>query len=166
MSAKMSADELRVWEQLQTVTETLRREVGRGLQSDAGLSDGEFTVLAHLVRLSGSARPSECARSMGWDSSRLAHQLGRLEKKGLIARAAEGGGDGRASTVALTESGRAAHRRAVGPHLRAAGRWFADALTATQLAALADALGALEDNAARLAAADESAAYDEKRSGK
>ena len=89
---------------------------------------------------------------MGWDSSRLAHQLGRMEKRGLLERGPEIDGDGRASTISLTDDGRRAHRRAVGPHLRAAKQWFADALTDAQLAALGDALTALETNAARVAA--------------
>ncbi|MFG6490772.1 MarR family winged helix-turn-helix transcriptional regulator [Microbacterium sp. P03] len=143
----MSPEALRVWQRLQTVTEVLRREVGRGLQADAGLSDSEFAVLAHLVELGGSARPSECARAMGWESSRLAHQLGRLERNGLILRVAEAGADGRASTVTMTDAGLAAHRQAVGPHLRAARLWFADALDEAQLAALDDVLAALEDHA-------------------
>ncbi|OBB99933.1 MULTISPECIES: MarR family winged helix-turn-helix transcriptional regulator [Gordonia] len=152
MSANhLSARQLDVWQRLQTVTETLRREVGRGLK-DAGLSEQEFTVLAHLVEAGGSARPSDCAREMGWDSSRLAHQLGRMEKRGLLERGPEIDGDGRASTISLTDDGRRAHRRAVGPHLRAAKQWFGDALTDAQLAALGDALTALETNAARVAA--------------
>lgn len=151
----MSARELLVWQRLQTVTETLRREVGRGLQDDAALTDTEFSVLAHLAELGGSARPSACARAMGWDSSRLAHQLGRLEKRGLVSRSADVAGDARASVVSLTEAGRTAHRRAVGPHLRAARKWFADALDEAQLTALDDVLGALEQHAARIARADD-----------
>lgn len=151
MSGKyLSREELDLWQRLQTVTELLRREVGRGLQEDAGLSEQEFTVLAHLAEAGGGARPSECAQSIGWDSSRLAHQLGRMERRGLVARTPETGGDGRASRAALTEAGRAAHRRAVGPHLRAAKRWFADALTAAQLVALGEVLSALEENAAKV----------------
>ena len=159
----MSSRELVVWQRLQTVTETLRREVGRGLQGDAALTPAEFTVLAHLVEAGGSARHSASARSMGWDSSRLAHQLGRLEKKGLVLRSTDVQGDGRGSTVFITETGRAAHRRAVGPHLRAARRWFADGLDEARLTALDDALSALEQHIALLA---ETAAEDEGRSAK
>lgn len=152
MSARLSGAELDVWQRLQTVTEMLRREVGRGLKSDADLSEAEFTVLAHLAEAGGWARPSECARSIGWDSSRLAHQLGRLERRGLVERSTGADSDGRAQRVTLTAEGRRAHRRAVGPHLRAAKQWFADALDAGQLEALAGALAAIEENAARLQA--------------
>lgn len=144
----MPEDSLHAWQRLQTVSETLRREVGRTLKADADLSDAEFTVLAHLAHLGGTSRPTECAESIGWDSSRLAHQLGRLERRGLIDRAPDAGGDRRSSMISLTAEGRRRHRRAVGPHLRAAKRWFADALTEQQLRAFDEALIALERHAA------------------
>ena len=87
-------------------------------------------------------RPAECARMIGWDSSRLAHQLRRLEKRGFVQRA-RGTGDGRASIITLTDEGREAYRAALGPHLRNTKMWFADALTKEQIAALTDALSAL-----------------------
>lgn len=139
----LSEHQLLVWQRLHTVTETLRREVGRGLRS-AGLSESEFTVLAHLVTAGTPVRPTDCSASIGWDSSRLAHQLGRLERRGLIVRTHEPERDGRVTAVGLTTEGRAAHRRAVGPHLRAAKRWFADGLDSAGLQALDDALSRLE----------------------
>ncbi|AAT88824.1 MarR family transcriptional regulator [Leifsonia xyli subsp. xyli] len=155
MSGNLSVEQLRVWEQLQDATEILRREVGRGLWSDAQLSDAEFTVLAHLAQ-SGGGRPTECARSIGWDSSRLAHQLRRLEKRGLV-QSVPGDADRRSTRIALTEEGRSMHRCALGPHLRAAKKWFADALTNQQMVALGDALDALLAHAATLTEADASA---------
>jgi DNA-binding MarR family transcriptional regulator len=135
--------ELDTWQRLQQVTERLQREVGRGLQNDADLSKAEFATLAGLAAAGGEDRPAAVARRIGSDSSRLAHQLERLETRGLVTRRPTTG-SGRASIVALTDAGRDAHRRAVGPHLRAAKRWFADGLDDNQLTALADALVALE----------------------
>lgn len=154
MSAKLSATELRTWERLQVVTESLRREVGRGLQRDAGLSPTEFTVLAHLAAAGGQARPAHCARSIGWDSSRLAHQLARLERRGLVDRVSVDGRGASPCLIKITDAGRAAHRAAVGPHLRAAKAWFADALTGQQMLALSDALDALQAHIDTLAATE------------
>ena len=151
MSSRMSPEALDAWQRLHTVTEALQRQLARGLRDDAGLSGAEFTVLAHLVAAGGSARPADCARSISWEPSRLTHQLGRLEARGYLERAA-GSGGGRRTEVTLTAAGRAAHRAAVGPHLRAAKHWFADALDETQLHALDDALRAVEQ---RLATADQ-----------
>lgn len=139
----MGDQQLRTWQKLHVAVERLRREVSREWRADGCLSEAEFAVLAHLADAGGDGlRPGECARVMGWDSSRLAHQLRRLEERGLVRRA-PGEGDGRASVVHATEEGRRAHRAAVGPHLRAAKAWFADALSDPQAAALEDALDAL-----------------------
>lgn len=140
MAERLNRQQLDAWQRLQVVTERLRRVVGRDLREDADLSEAEFTVLAHIVEAGGAARPGECARSIGWDSSRVAHQLRRLEARGLVIRNAGTPEDGRGVVIALTESGRAAHRAAVGPHLRAAANWFADALTSEQMGHLDDAL--------------------------
>src|SRR6478609_8518040 len=130
VSARMSPQQLHTWETLQLVMDALRREVGRDLWNDAKLSDAEFTVLAHL-HSSGEegVRPAQCARAIGWDSSRLAHQLRRLEKRGLVATRPAGGEDGRATLSSLTPAGHDQYRRAIGPHLDSARRWFADGLT-------------------------------------
>ncbi|HJB64149.1 MAG TPA: MarR family winged helix-turn-helix transcriptional regulator [Candidatus Microbacterium pullistercoris] len=143
MSATLSGRRLRTWEKLQTVTEQLRRETSRVLTTESGLSATEFTVLAHLATMPDGVRSASCARAMGWDTSRLSHQLRRLEQRGLVTR---GGADGdrRASVVALTDEGRRAHRRAVGPHLEAAQSWFGQALTDAQMDGLHDALAAIE----------------------
>ncbi|HEY0238669.1 MAG TPA: MarR family winged helix-turn-helix transcriptional regulator [Friedmanniella sp.] len=153
MSARLTSLELDTWQRLQQVTERLQREVGRGLRADADLSGAEFATLAGLAAAGGEDRPAACARRIGWDSSRLAHQLERLENRGLVRRSPTAG-RGRASIVALTEAGRDAHRHAVGPHLRAAKRWFADALDHAQVEALADALQSLEHHTDALTETD------------
>jgi len=143
MSDKMSSIELATWESLHTVTERLNREVGRDLWADAELSDTEFTVLAHLRLSPEGVRPGACAQAIGWDSSRLSHQLRRLEKRGLVQRTADTV-DRRAAVLVMTKDGQEVFRRAIGPHLRSAQKWFAAALTPAQLAGLAEGLNALQ----------------------
>lgn len=145
MSAKMTDEQLLAWHLFHVTNERLRREVGRELWVDAQLSEAEFTVLANIAvaeKQDSAIRPAECARAIGWDSSRLAHQLRRLEGREFIQRT-PGEDDGRSSVIALTEKGRRAYRSALGPHLRSAKRWFADALNDEQIAALNGALSAL-----------------------
>jgi DNA-binding MarR family transcriptional regulator len=143
MSDKMTPLGLATWETLQTVTEKLKREVGRDLWADAELSDTEFTVLAHLRLSPEGIRPGACAQAIGWDSSRLSHQLRRLEKRGLVHRQADPQ-DGRAAVLVMTDTGQEVYRRAIGPHLRSAQKWFAAALTRAQLEGLAEGLDALQ----------------------
>lgn len=155
VSERLSGQRLLAWQKLQTVTAQLRRETARVLSDEAGLSEAEFTVLAHLAPTPHGVRSVTCARAMGWDTSRLSHQLRRLEQRGYVARRAgadtgatggspSAGGDGRASVVALTTEGRRAYRRAVGPHLEAADQWFGQALSDSQIDELYDALTAIQ----------------------
>ncbi|WP_417563101.1 MarR family winged helix-turn-helix transcriptional regulator [Microbacterium sp.] len=154
MSDKLSGQRLQAWQKLQAVTEQLRRETGRMLSDEAGLSEAEFTVLAHLAATPHGVRSVTCAREMGWDTSRLSHQLRRLEQRGYIARhTGSDPGDGRASVVALTTEGRRAYKHAVEPHLQAAAHWFGEALTDAQVDALYDALTAIEIHVERRIAA-------------
>lgn len=148
----MPASHLDTWQKLQVVLEVLRREVGRDLWAESQLSDSEFTILAQLSSASGDGvRPTDCARAIGWDSSRLAHQTRRLEKRGLVAKTAASD-DGRAIRLAVTDTGRAAYRASLGPHLRSAKKWFADGLTEEQVAGLEVALDALTTHIENLTA--------------
>ncbi|SDQ30950.1 DNA-binding transcriptional regulator, MarR family [Curtobacterium sp. UNCCL20] len=149
MQRRLTEQELATWQRLQVVTERLRRRVGADLRADADLSESEFTVLAHLVDMGGSAGPTACAAAIGWDSSRLAHQLRRLERRALVERH-RGVHDARSSSIVITATGRSAHRAAVGAHLRAAATWFGDALDQPQLAGLDHALQALTEHMRRL----------------
>lgn len=148
----IGGERLRAWENLISTMEVLRREVGRDLRESAGLSDAEFSVVANLVRAGGAGvKPSDCARGMGWEPSRLSHQLRRLEKRGLVARGVGDPADARTALVRLTPQGRRAYAKAVGPHLRAAQRWFGDALSDAHVAHLNDVLDALANHSSELA---------------
>ena len=149
VSERLSGRRLQAWEKLQTLTEQLRRETGRVLSTKAGLSAAEFTVLAHLATTPRGVRSVPCARAIGWDTSRLSHQLRRLEQRGYVARSGDDGDDGRATVVALTDDGRRVYRRAIRPHLEAAEHWFGAALTDAQADCLYEALAAIETHIER-----------------
>jgi len=151
MSAKVSSAELHAWETLQVVMEILKREVNRDLWSDAQLSEAEFTVLANLRLATDGVRPRGCAEAIGWDSSRLAHQVGRLERRGLVSRRSDER-DGRGVVLVLTDEGREAYRRAIGPHLRSVQKWFAAALTSTHVEGMTASLDALRGHIRHLTA--------------
>ena len=84
--------------------EDVLERVGRDIARATGLSGPEFGVLSRLAAFGkGEMRQQELATVMGWEKSRLSHQLSRMQKGKLIERRA---GDGRAILVALTRIGR------------------------------------------------------------
>ena len=144
MTARLTARQIRVWQRFVLAGEATRREVGRELWDNAQLSEADFTVLAELSAApDNTMRSTQCARAVGWDTGRLSHQLRRMQERGLIRRGRGTAGDGRAAVVTLTDAGRTAYRKALGPHLRSAQRWFLDALAPDQLDALDDILTAV-----------------------
>jgi DNA-binding MarR family transcriptional regulator len=78
--------------------------VGRDIAAATGLSGSEFGVLSRLAAYGkGQMRQQELATAMGWEKSRLSHQLSRMQQRKLIERRA---GDGRTTLVSLTKAGR------------------------------------------------------------
>lgn len=139
----LTADELRVWRDFIETADALRAELASRLQSESGLSMGDYAVLLALSEAPDRRRrSSDLAASIGWERSRLSHHLGRMERRGLIRRD-HCATDSRGAEVVLTDQGAAAFRRASLPHLRAVRELFVDALTPAQLDAAGEIARAL-----------------------
>ncbi|MFF7338169.1 MarR family winged helix-turn-helix transcriptional regulator [Streptomyces sp. NPDC008163] len=122
-----------LWSAFKRAHEVVRARVIADTADAAGLSEPDLTILVSLSKADGSLRQSELAASLGWDRTRISHQLTRMSTRDLIARERSGG----ATVVALTETG---HRTvaAVHPGLEAAvRRHFTDKLTAQETETLA-----------------------------
>ncbi|CAN7323389.1 MarR family winged helix-turn-helix transcriptional regulator [Mycolicibacterium frederiksbergense] len=115
-------------------------EMNRQLQADSDLSLSDYDV---LVALSGnrdqSMRASDLAAHIGWERSRLSHQLRRMEERGLTERRPSTQ-DGRTSNVVLTERGRAAITDAAPAHVDLVRSLFFDPLPDNLLAPFTAAL--------------------------
>jgi DNA-binding MarR family transcriptional regulator len=105
MTAKsLSPRELRIWHAFLSMGEDVLERVGRDIGRATGLSGPEFGVLSRLAAFGkGEMRQQDLATVMGWEKSRLSHQLSRMQKRKLIERRA---GDGRATLIVLTRTGR------------------------------------------------------------
>jgi DNA-binding MarR family transcriptional regulator len=136
-------DELRIWREYIETADALRSALGARLQSDSGLSSGDYTVLLALSEADGrQLRSSALAAQIGWERSRLSHHLGRMERRGLIARE-DCPTDNRGAEIVLTAAGATVFEDSNGPHLRAIREVFVDALTPEQLAAAGEVASAL-----------------------
>ncbi|MDF2507995.1 MAG: MarR family transcriptional regulator [Microbacterium sp.] len=139
-------EQLRIWRGFIETGELLRSRLAAQLQSESGLSSGDYQVLLALSEAEGrTVRSSELAALIDWERSRLSHHLGRMEKRGLIRRVPCADGV-HGVDVLLTESGAEAWRAANVPHLRAIRNLFVDALSPKQLAQVDDITAALRRN--------------------
>jgi DNA-binding MarR family transcriptional regulator len=138
-----TAEQLRVWRGFIETTARLQSVLSSRLQNDSGLSSGDYAVLLALSEADDRRlRSSELADEVGWERSRLSHHLGRMERRGLIDRE-PCETDNRGAWIIRTPAGADAFRRSSVDHLHAVRELFVDALTADQLAAVADVTAAL-----------------------
>ncbi|GAA0585518.1 MarR family winged helix-turn-helix transcriptional regulator [Actinomadura livida] len=110
-------------------------EVARDLERASGLSLPDHEVLAAVVEMAGGEhciRVGRLTARMGWAHARLSRQLGRMERRGLIARE-PCELDGRGDDVLLTDAGRDAYERAAPAHAASVERHLTGLLTPEQL---------------------------------
>ena len=100
----LSPQELRVWHAFRLMHEDVLGRVGRDIAQATGLSGPEFGILSRLAACgNGEVRQQVLAGMMGWDKSRLSHQLTRMQERSLIERRRV---DGKTVLIALTKLGR------------------------------------------------------------
>ncbi|MCT9933113.1 MarR family transcriptional regulator [Planotetraspora sp. A-T 1434] len=130
--------EARIWQAYRDVRRELQSALERQLVRDAGLSGADYALLVPLSEApKGALRARDLGLSVGWDRSRLSHQVGRMEKRGLVARE-ECAEDARGSIVRLTAAGRSAIEAAAPEHVETVRRYFFDPLTDEELDQLGD----------------------------
>jgi len=130
--------EERAWRAYHRMVRDLDSRIRRELVRDTGLSDADYEILRALAEAPDRALRALVLRSeVRWEKSRLSHQIGRMERRGLVARehCAE---DSRAAVVRLTDAGHEAIVAACCEHAKAVRAHLLDRLTAEQLDALAD----------------------------
>ena len=143
-SELLSPQELRVWHAFRLMGEDVLARIGRDLTEAAGISGPEFGVLSRLAGLGkGDMRQQALAECLGWDKSRLSHQLTRMEGRGLIERHVL---DKRLVLVQLTRLGRKTLDSAMPIHAESVRRNLLSRLTAEQLAMIVRVSNILGDD--------------------
>ncbi|GIJ11962.1 MarR family winged helix-turn-helix transcriptional regulator [Micromonospora andamanensis] len=158
---KLAAADQQAWAAYREMRLLLDARVARDLEAAVELSMPDVDVLAAVDALSDrgatpeldtwlvplvpdrapSARTAHCVRvaaladRMRWSRSRLSRQLGRMERRDLIARV-PCELDGRGDDVELTAAGRQALKRAEAQLEATVWRHFASVLSAEQRTAL------------------------------
>jgi DNA-binding MarR family transcriptional regulator len=150
----LDARQAAVWRAYLDLHQHLLGALEDGLQADAGLSGADYTVLVALSEAPDKLlRAREICTQVGWDRSRLSHQLSRMEKRGLVGRE-ECTEDGRGLMVRLTDAGRVAIEGAAPGHVELTRRYFFDLLSKQELDTLAHVFDRLVSNLAAQSTSD------------
>src|ERR1700744_2341451 len=147
----------RAWRAFQHAHHQLGAHLNRGLQ-ESGLAGADYQILAVLSEHDGDRMPArELCNALGWEKSRVSHQVRRMQNDGLICREPNPD-DARSTMVCLLPAGRAPIEKAAPRHGEDVRRNFIDLLTPAEL----EMLAALNERVLHhLARDDDSAAEDE-----
>ena len=153
----LNAREDRAWRAFIHAHQRIEVHLNRRLQ-ESGLSGADYEVLAVLSALDGDRMPAHAlCIALGWEKSRLSHQVRRMQKDGLISREPNPA-DARSTMVCLLPVGRTAIEKAAPGHVADVRRVFLDLLTPAEL----DQLTVLHERILHyLATAADSSAADE-----
>src|SRR3954452_7118227 len=136
------------------MTMRLNARLAADVGASSDLSYADYVVLMVLSdQPEGRMRVFELARGLGWEKSRVSHQIARMVDRGLV-RKEKCGADRRGAYVVIVPRGRKAIEAAAPRHVETVRRLFIDRLTPDQLDALAEAA----ETVLEVLAADEAAA--------
>jgi DNA-binding MarR family transcriptional regulator len=114
MSQAMGLDpaDWAMWREVTAMRAGVDRALEQRLQRDAGISGADFDVLRSLADAEGHRlRAGALAEALGWEKSRISHQVRRMAERGLVDRA-DCPTDLRGTWVVLSETGADAFARA------------------------------------------------------
>lgn len=134
----LSDEQQRIWRNYLALTGALHTAMHRQLQQDCELSLSDYDVLVALSE-QGPQRINELGELIGWEQSRVSHQLRRMRGRGLVGREGDNN-DRRGATVEITAAGIAALEAAAPGHVELVRSVMFDGLSAAQLAAFGAAI--------------------------
>lgn len=144
-----SEDERRVWITAILIQMRLRHAMAQQMYADNGISLSDYGIFVALNDSPQAVmRMSDLALRIGWELSRLSHQLRRMEARGLVIRF-RNTTDRRVTEVRLTEEGKARIAEAIAGHTALARRLYLDAVPEGLLEPLRDALESIYANLTR-----------------
>jgi len=144
--------EAQAWRSLQFMQLRLAGRLAADVAAASELSYAEYLVLVALSdRITGRARLFELAEALGWEKSRVSHQVTRMSGRGLVKKE-PCGEDRRGAFVVATDAGWREMEAAAPHHVAMVRRLFIDPLTPDELETIASAaekvLAALDDDRA------------------
>src|SRR6478736_8960880 len=99
----LTDEQQEIWRSYLAMVGRLQTAMHRQLQQDCELSLSDYDVLVALSER-GPLRINDLGELIGWEQSRVSHQLRRMRGRGLVERAGDDA-DRRVATVTITAAG-------------------------------------------------------------
>lgn len=145
-TAWLDQEQQRTWRAFLVGTTLLMERLDRDLRDQHNLSMPEYEILVRLSEAdSRCMRMAVLADSVSHSRSRVTHTIARLEKAGLVVRAACES-DGRGVEARLTEKGFAALEEAAPTHVAGVRRFLVDLVPEEDLEAVGRVFNAVADS--------------------
>ena len=126
----------KAWRAFHKIGTSLLPHLGRQITNHSGISGAEYVV---LVALSESSLPNmnlnRLARVLGWEISRMSHQVSRMEEAGLVKKS-RNADDSRCFDVSITAKGRKMAEAAIPLQSKEINHCFSEVLTQAQMKSL------------------------------
>ncbi|MGK5550120.1 MarR family winged helix-turn-helix transcriptional regulator [Actinomadura kijaniata] len=125
-----------MWDKYRTLLRELQAAQDHQLLRASGLSAADYALLVPLSESArGLMRSRELAAEVGWERSRVSHQVSRMARRGLVVRE-PCADDARAAMVRLTRRGRDAVEAAAPRHREIVRRLFFAPLSPEEIGVL------------------------------
>lgn len=126
----------KAWRAFHKIGTSLLPHLGRQITSHSGISAAEYIVLVALSELTvPSVNLNRLAQGLGWEISRMSHQISRMEETGLVKKS-RNADDSRCFDVSITQRGRKIAETAIALQSKEINHCFSEVLNQDQMRSL------------------------------
>ena len=126
----------KAWRAFHKIGTSLLPHLGRQITNHSGITGAEYVVLVALSELTTpNVNLNRLAQGLGWEISRMSHQISRMEEAGLVKKA-RNQLDSRRFDVSITSKGRRIAEAAIPLQSKEINHCFSEVLTQAQMKAL------------------------------
>jgi DNA-binding MarR family transcriptional regulator len=136
----------KAWRAFHKIGTSLLPHLGRQIANHSGISGAEYVVLVALSELEvPSVNLNRLANGLGWEISRMSHQISRMEETGLVKKS-RNAVDSRCFDVSITAKGRKIAEAAIPLQSKEINHCFSEVLTQAQMKALIEISEAISNH--------------------
>ncbi len=136
----------RAWRAFHRISSRLLPHLGRQVTAHSGISSAEYVVLVALYEAPfPSINVNKLAVSLGWEISRMSHQISRMQEHGLVFKE-QNERDARCFDVWITDKGKQIAESAIPLQSLEINHCFSNVLTPEQMKSLIEISDAISSH--------------------